>query len=101
MYFATTGYDLASGWGTPKGQSLIDALASGSSGFVLAAKANFEAEGACNPGPIAGTVATYIAEVSGGWPPYSYQWNSKTLMGPGISTAQTVAVIVPTSGGGG
>jgi subtilase family serine protease len=31
-YFATVGYDLATGWGSPNGSSLIDALTAGSAG---------------------------------------------------------------------
>ena len=47
-YFATNGYDLCTGWGTPTGQKLIDALVGLSDTLTFTSDSGFTASGAKN-----------------------------------------------------
>ncbi len=77
LFFATPGYDLCTGWGTPAGQSLIDALvgpASPTPAYIITQPTNETT--------IIGATATFSV-LPGGLPPFSYQWtfNGANLAG--------------------
>ena len=44
-YFAVAGYDLCTGWGTPKGQALIDAIVGSSDALTVSSPSGFLATG--------------------------------------------------------
>jgi len=45
LFYATVGYDLCTGWGTPAGQSFIDSLAGAANPLVIAAPGGFTCSG--------------------------------------------------------
>ena len=63
FFYAASGYDLCTGWGTPNGTNLIDALAPFP--FILTPPASQTA--------ISGGNATF-AVTAGGQPPFGYRW---------------------------
>ncbi len=104
-FVAGTGYDLVTGWGTPKGINLINALA-------LRQPLNLPLTGAylryssaladCDPGPVAGALATFVVHVAGGAPPFSYDWSATTVpINDGGGNSPIVVVQVPAAGSSG
>jgi hypothetical protein len=77
LYFAVPGYDLCTGWGTPAGQNLIDALA----GPALPTPPFLTSQPQSQTVVVSGTV-TLSAEAAGA-PPLSFQWefNGTNLIG--------------------
>ena len=59
LYAATAGYDLCTGWGTPAGQALIDALAGTADSLVIAPTPGFAAAGPVG-GPFSLTSQTIL-----------------------------------------
>ncbi|MGA3143512.1 MAG: protease pro-enzyme activation domain-containing protein [Verrucomicrobiota bacterium] len=64
LFYATDGYDLCTGWGTPMGQSLIDALAGPPDVLIITPASGFNAYGAIG-GPFAVTAQTFLLTNSG------------------------------------
>ena len=64
LFYATNGYDLCTGWGTPMGQSLIDALAGLSDTLVIIPASGFATSGG-NGGPFTLTAQNFILTNSG------------------------------------
>ena len=65
LYYAVPGYDLCTGWGTPAGTNLINALAGGAPDpLAIAPLAGFVANGAAG-GPFNGAIQTFTLENSG------------------------------------
>ncbi len=65
LYYAVPGYDLCTGWGTPAGTNLINALAGGGPDpLVITPLAGFVANGAAG-GPFNGTPQTFNLNNSG------------------------------------
>lgn len=100
-FTAGPGYDLVTGWGTPKGLSLINALALRSplhpplTGAVL----HYVRSGNCDPGPVAGGSATFAVSVTGGAAPFSYLWQTNLpLTNGGQEGSAFVTVSVPPFG---
>jgi hypothetical protein len=58
-YFAVPGYDLCTGWGTPTGQSLINALAGSLDTLVITPASGFAASGAAG-GPFNVTAQNFL-----------------------------------------
>jgi subtilase family serine protease len=100
MYPATIGYDLVTGWGTPKGINLINALATRSVAAAPHVTVVLMSPPPCQPFPLAGEPATFIAKVSDGIPPFSYDWIiSDANWLPGEShTLDHATVIAPPAG---
>jgi len=95
------GYDLVTGWGTPKGLSLINALALRMPLHppLSAAAIQYVRKYDCDSGPVAGAVATYMVGVSGGAAPFSYHWTADlpaSILGSPDHPLATV--IVPPTG---
>jgi hypothetical protein len=97
-YSATNGYDLCTGWGTPNGLNLINALALGTQS--LNAKLHYVGSGRCDPGPVAGGTATFEIEVVAGMAPYTFQWSQSNtpITAGGGTTSSKVSVTVPPLG---
>ena len=65
LYYAVPGYDLCTGWGTPGGTNLINALAGGAPDpLVISPLAGFVANGA-QGGPFSGSLQTFTVNNSG------------------------------------
>ena len=64
-YPATTGYDLCTGWGTPTGTTLINALAGMPDALVISPTSGFSASGAAG-GPFAGGTQVFSLTNSSG-----------------------------------
>ena len=97
-YSATSGYDLATGWGSPNGSGLINALA-GSSSSSTAAAITSPANGSTLTG--ASTTFTWTAG-TGGVTGY-YLWvgtspGTANLVNIGISSGTSATVTLPTNG---
>ncbi len=90
-YFATPGYDLCTGWGTPSGSNLINALAGVYQPTITtppASQTNF-----------AGTNATFSVAATG-FAPLFYQWQfDGTNISGATSTSLTVSNILQTNEG--
>jgi subtilase family serine protease len=59
LFYATTGYDLCTGWGTPAGQNLINALAGPPDTLVITPASGFAASGAAG-GPFNVTTQIFL-----------------------------------------
>jgi subtilase family serine protease len=99
-YRAVPGYDLCTGWGTPKGIKLIEALALQT---ALSAKLKYAGGQGCDPGPIAGETANYLVEAVGGAMPYTYDWSelNTPITSGGSETSAKASVKVPPVGASG
>ena len=64
LFYATNGYDLCTGWGTPMGQSLINALAGPTDALIITPSSGFNAYGAIG-GPFTVTAQTFLLTNSG------------------------------------
>lgn len=58
-YYAVAGYDLCTGWGTPAGEALIDALAGSPPALILSPMTGF-AVGGVTGGPFTATNETFV-----------------------------------------
>jgi subtilase family serine protease len=98
MYRATKGYDLCTGWGTPNGISLINALALGAR--ALTARIHYVGSGTCDPGPRAQSTATFALDVEGGTPPFTYRWyeQGKPVMSGGKNGPPEISLKIPLLG---
>jgi subtilase family serine protease len=78
-YFATNGFDLCTGWGTPRGSALINALAPPSAPQIATQPTNQTIN--------SGNNVTFQVTVTG-TPPLTYQWlfQGSALPGAGTST---------------
>jgi subtilase family serine protease len=77
-YQAVDGYDQVTGWGSPNGMTLINALALRMPDPLDVAIKYVPAEkDGCDPGPIAGTSARYHAFINAGTGPYSFAWRGQ------------------------
>ena len=65
LFYATTGYDLCTGWGTPAGQALIDSLSGATNYLNLLPAAGFTASGPLG-GPFNPSWGTFLLTNSGG-----------------------------------
>ena len=65
-FYATTGYDLASGWGTPKGASLINALTAPPDPLGISPISGFTSAGLVG-GPFSVNSAVFALTNSGAW----------------------------------
>jgi hypothetical protein len=103
-YAATAGYDLATGWGSPRGINLINALALRIPD-IIDVKLAFQGRNlsGCDPGPVSGGTAAYHVQVKTGQGPYKYDWSvTGTSFVTGTSTnSSTVIVNVPSLGNSG
>ena len=70
QFYATTGYDLCTGWGTPVGQSLIDVLTTGRATLVITPGNGFAATG-MERGPFTNSEEIFSL-ANAGWMPV--QW---------------------------
>ena len=70
-YHAVSGYDLCTGWGTPAGQALIDALAAQADSLVITPGSGFAASGPVG-GPFPATSQTAVLTNTGS---SSLQWS--------------------------
>jgi subtilase family serine protease len=98
---SVAGYDLVTGWGSPTGLPLINALALRTPLHppLTAANIRLLRTYPCDPGPIAGTLATFVASVTGGAAPFSYQWASDApVASGGQPSSSLITVSVPTAG---
>ncbi len=88
LYPATNGYDLCTGWGTPNGIGLINALAPHP--YVAQAPTNLTATSGSN---------VTLSVTAGGQPPFTFRWllsNTNLVGGGGISgTASNVLSFTP------
>jgi hypothetical protein len=77
LFVAVPGYDLCTGWGTPAGQSLIDAMVGPASPTPVYIITQPQSQTVTT-----GTTVTFSV-LPGGLPPFSYQWslNGTNLMG--------------------
>lgn len=64
LFYAETGYDLCTGWGTPAGQNLINALAGLPDALQILSGAGFTASGPCG-GPFGVTNSTFLLTNAG------------------------------------
>jgi subtilase family serine protease len=81
---AETGYDLCTGWGTPNGMALINALA-GPPGPIITT-------GSSLPAGVAGTAYNQTLTASGGAMPYTWSISSGSLpTGLGLSSAGVIS----------
>jgi hypothetical protein len=69
-FYAETGYDLCTGWGTPMGQNLINALAGSPDSLEILSGAGFTATGTLG-GPFSNTNSTFTLTNAG---PASFSW---------------------------
>ena len=68
LYYALPGYDLCTGWGTPAGSNLVNALAGGAPDpLAVSPLAGFVANGAAG-GPFNGTIQTFTLRNTGAGP---------------------------------
>lgn len=98
-FYATSGYDLCTGWGSPAGQNLIDDLTTQRSSFFVTPAAAFSV-GLSN-GPFNVTNQQFIIE-SSGWQPFNWSlintslWLNASItngnVSPGISTPISVSL---------
>jgi subtilase family serine protease len=101
VFNAVPGYDLVTGWGTPRGLALINALALQTPLHppLSAVSLQYDRAHPCDFGPIAGTAATFTATIAGGAPPFSFQWTADAAVSAGgQTTASQITVIAPPSG---
>jgi subtilase family serine protease len=100
-YMAVTGYDLATGWGSPSGLNLINALAlRRPDPLQIALQYVHLPDNGCDEGPEAGNPAEYQVQVSTGTAPFTYGWNpgGLTVTAGGTSTSPFIQVRVPPVG---
>jgi hypothetical protein len=100
-YHAVPGYDLCTGWGTPAGQALIDALAGAPAALAVTPATGFTANGPTG-GPFAPASATYLLTNR---TTYALAWSCTTTsswlalsathgtLPPGAATNVTVALL--------
>ncbi|HEY3856986.1 MAG TPA: MBG domain-containing protein [Verrucomicrobiae bacterium] len=90
-YFATTGFDLCTGWGTPTGSNLINALA-GVYQPTITTQPNSQTVG------VGGSVTFTVAAT--GVAPFSYQWQfGGTSIASATQTSFSLSNLVGTNGG--
>jgi len=68
LYFAVPGYDLCTGWGTPAGQSLMDALVGPAKPTAPVLTTQPQSQ------TVTLGTSVSLSVVAGGYPPPSYQW---------------------------
>ncbi|HEU5350392.1 MAG TPA: S53 family serine peptidase [Terracidiphilus sp.] len=99
-YSAITGYDLATGWGSPNGAALINALAGGTTSngsFTLSASGNVSVTAGSNVNEtisdtVTGTLGSTVSFTVAGLPSgATYQFNPATLPASGNSSS-TLAI---------
>ena len=76
-FYATSGYDLCTGWGSPVGQNLIDDLTTQRSSLLITPAAGFSAVGLFN-GPFNVTNQQFVL-VTAGWVPFSWSLINTSL----------------------
>ena len=90
-YIAGLGWDACTGLGSIRGNQLLNALR------PLGCQIIFKKKDNCDPGPVAGTIAEFTAEVSGGVGPFVYYWepvNAAKSSGGGL-TDQKISLEIP------
>jgi hypothetical protein len=100
-FSAVPGYDLVTGWGTPRGLALINALALRTSLHPPLSAASLEYARAhpCEFGPVEGTATTFTVTFKGGAPPFSFKWTADApVSSGGQSTSAQITVIAPSAG---
>lgn len=90
---ATTGYDLCTGWGTPVGQALIDAVVGPPDALMLAPPTAFAASGPVG-GPL-GPDTTTFALTNVGVAPLAWSVSGGT---PWLVTAPVAGILAPGTG---
>jgi kumamolisin len=93
-YVAGNGWDACTGLGSIHGNALLKAIR------PLECKIIYQKYDNCDPGPVAGTTAVFVAEVTGGTPPFTYGWLPQhAAMIPGESNnTSKFSVAVPAAG---
>jgi kumamolisin len=77
-YPAGSGWDACTGLGTIDGAALLNAFS------PLGVTIRRRIYDGCDPGPVSGETATFVAQVSGGFLPVTYAWSATgaTIVGP-------------------